>query len=167
MKPVPDSKAEEMCQTAVFNFGSDRKVESHHFWFVKHREGMHCRSGKMLTPTVKWEECLGKQESNKKKTNFGCTCLCSPENKCSMYESFYDSFSETVAVHRSSRCITYSKGSQVARTPALFRTKPAGTVHLVSFERIQRPLVLRRTRMPSVSLPSHQSQSSPVVPSPH
>lgn len=60
MKLVPDSKAEEMCHSAVFNFGSDHKVESHHFWLVKHCESMHCRSVKMLTPTVKWEECLCK-----------------------------------------------------------------------------------------------------------
>lgn len=51
MKPVPESEAEEMCHTAVFNFGTNCKVESHHFWFVKHRESMHGRSGKMLTPT--------------------------------------------------------------------------------------------------------------------
>lgn len=144
MKPVPDSEAEEMCHAAVFNFGSDYKVESHHFWLVKHRESMHCGSGKMLTPTVKWEECLWKQERNKKKQkNFGSTCLCSLENKCSMYESFYESFSETVVVHRSSRCITYSKGSQV--TPGWLTTKPTGTVPLVWFERISKPLVLRRT----------------------
>lgn len=60
MKPVPDSKAEEMCHTAVFNFGRDCKAESYHFWFVRHHESTHCRSGKMLTPTVKWVECLCK-----------------------------------------------------------------------------------------------------------
>lgn len=89
-----------------------------------------------------------------------------------MYESdsrpfLFKSFCETVAVQGSNRWVTYSKGSRDTHTPALFRSKPAGAVHLVWFERIARPLVLRRTRMPSVSLLFHQGQPSPVVPSTH
>lgn len=69
----------------------------------------------------------------------------------------FKSFCETVAVHGSNRWVTYSKGSQV---PCL-EPNPQAQRH------IARPLVLRRTRMPSVSLLFHQGQPSPVVPSTH